>query len=412
MIVDKLRKNNLVDLKSNEPFWLLKNGLVQSYPSLKSDGECEVLIIGGGITGSLIAHQMIKDGYKTTLIDKRELCNGSTSATTSMLQYEIDIPLYELIEQIGEKGAVESYKACSDAIDRIEKLSKEIKSEAGFKRKESLYFASKKKDVEWLKKEFEARKNAGFKVKWMEAEEIVKKFGFENTYGGILSNQGASIDAFKFAHELFELNTRKGLKIFDKTEMVKVEYHKGFNIVTVDSGFTIKAKKIIYCIGYESKDLIKENFVNLKSTYAVVSEITEERYKNIDNMLVWNTDEPYMYMRTTDDGRLLIGGGDEDFYDAKKRDALLNKKEKEILKTLKKIKPDYKFYIDFVWAGTFGETKDGLPYIGTHEKFKNSYFVLGFGGNGITFSVIGMEMTSLFLKDKKHQLSKYFQFKR
>ncbi|MFC5871622.1 Glycine/D-amino acid oxidase [Chryseobacterium arachidis] len=401
-----------MNLKSNEPFWLLKNGLISSYPSLKSDEECDVLIIGGGITGSLIAHQMITDGYKTILIDKRELCNGSTSATTSMLQYEIDTPLFELIEKIGKKGAVESYKACSDAIDKLEKLSKEIRSSSGFKRKKSLYFASKKKDIEWLKKEFEARKKAGFDVKWLNTEKVSEIFGFENTYGGILSKQGASIDAFKFAHELFKLNVKKGLKIFDKTEMVKVEYFKGFNVVSVDSGYQIKAKKIIYCIGYESKNLIKENFVNLKSTYAVVSEIDHDKFKNITNTLVWNTDDPYIYMRTTDDGRMLIGGGDEDFYDAEKRDKLLNKKEKEILNVLQKIKPDYHFYTDFVWAGTFGETKDGLPYIGEHKKFKNSYFVLGFGGNGITFSVTGMEMASDFMKGKKHLLSKYFKFGR
>ncbi|WP_238707470.1 NAD(P)/FAD-dependent oxidoreductase [Chryseobacterium viscerum] len=385
---------------------------MKSYPSLKSNEECEVLIVGGGITGSLIAHQMIEDGYDTILIDKRELCNGSTSATTSMLQYEIDVPLYELIGKIGKKGAVLSYKACSDAIDLIEKLSKLIKSDAGFKRKKSLYFASKKKDVDWLKKEYKARKENGFEVQWLESDKILEQFEFENTYGGILSKQGASIDAFQFAHELFMHNVRKGLKIFDKTEMIKVEEHKGFNLVTVDSGLQIKAKKIIYCIGYESKNLLKEHFVNLKSTYAVVSEIDKDKFKNISSTLVWNTDDPYLYMRTTDDGRILIGGGDEDFYDAEKRDALLNKKEKEILKNLKKIKPDYPFYTDFVWAGTFGETKDGLPYIGPHEKFKNSYFVLGFGGNGITFSATGMEMASLFMKNKKHPLSRYFKFGR
>jgi glycine/D-amino acid oxidase-like deaminating enzyme len=401
-----------MDLKSNEPFWLLKNGLTVSYPSLKSDENCDVLIIGGGITGSLIGHQMVKDGYKTILIDKREICNGSTSATTSMLQYEIDVPLFELTGKIGEKGALESYKACSEAIDTLEGLAKLIKSDSGFKRKKSLYFAAKKKDSNWLKDECEARKNAGFEVKWLEADQIVKQFGFENTYGGILSKQGASIDAFKFAHELLEYNAKKGLKVFDKTEMKKIEYHKGFNVVTVDSGFQIKAKKVIYCIGYESKNLIKENFVDLKSTYAIVSEIDDDKFKNIGSTLVWNTDNPYIYMRTTDDGRLLIGGGDEDFYDAEKRDALLNKKEKEILRNLKKIKPDYHFYTDFVWAGTFGETKDGLPYIGEHKKFKNSYFVLGFGGNGITFSVTGMEMTSRFMKNKKHLLSSYFKFGR
>lgn len=401
-----------MDLKSNEPFWLLKNGLISSYPSLKSNEECDVLIIGGGITGSLAAHQMMTEGHKTILIDQRELCNGSTSATTSMLQYEIDVPLFELIEKIGKKGAVASYKACSDSIDKLEKLTGEIKSDSGFKRKKSLYYASKKKDVVWLKKEFNARKDVGFKVKWLESDEISKQFGFKNTYGGIVSEQGASIDAFKFAHELFKLNVKKGLQIFDKTEMTDVEYFKGYNLITADSGFQIRAKKIIYCIGYESKNLIKEHFVNLKSTYAIVSEIDKKKFKNISNTLVWNTDEPYIYMRTTDDGRMLIGGGDEDFYDAKKRDSLLNKKEKEILKTLKKIKPDYHFYTDFVWAGTFGETKDGLPYIGEHQDFKNSYFILGFGGNGITFSVTGMEMVSRFMKGKKHPLSKYFKFGR
>ena len=401
-----------MDLKSNEPFWLLKNGLLASYPSLKSNESCDVLIVGGGITGSLIAHQMIQDGYDTILIDKREICNGSTSATTSMLQYEIDVPLCELIEQIGEKGAVLSYKACSDAIEIIEKLAKLIRSDAGFKRKKSLYYASKKKDVAWLKKEFEARKNAGFEVKWLSEDQILEQFGFENTYGGILSKQGASIDAFQFAHELFQHNVKKGLKIFDKTEMVEVEEHKGFNLVTVDSGYQIKAKKIIYCIGYESKNLLQENFVTLKSTYAVVSEIDKSKFKNISSTLVWNTDSPYLYMRTTDDGRLLMGGEDEDFYNAEQRDAILDEKEKKIIKTLKKIRPDYHFYPDFVWAGTFGETKDGLPYISEHKKFKNSYFVLGFGGNGITFSVTGMEMASLFMKNKKHPLSRYFKFGR
>ncbi|WP_228446616.1 hypothetical protein [Chryseobacterium sp. 3008163] len=53
-----------------------------------------------------------------------------------------------------------------------------------------------------------------------------------------------------------------------------------------------------------------------------------------------------------------------------------------------------------------------MPYIGVHDNFKNSYFVLGFGGNGITFSVTGMEMASAFMKGKKHKLSEYFKFGR
>nr|WP_294861635.1 FAD-binding oxidoreductase [uncultured Fluviicola sp.] len=401
-----------MDLRSNEPFWLIKNGLINSYSSLHSDESCEVLIVGGGITGSLIAHQMVEDGFDTVLIDKREICNGSTSATTSMLQYEIDIPLSELIEKIGENGAVKSYRACAASLLEIEKLAKKLGSQAGFQYKTSLYYTTNKDDLTRLKLEYETRKKVGFAVTWLNAAEIQQKFGFQNSCGGILSELGASIDAFRFAHELLDYNRKRGLRIYDKTELKSVEHKRGFTIVTTENGSRIRAGKIIYCTGYESTKMIPENFVSLKSTYALVSEIDQTAFKPIEKTLFWDTDSPYLYFRTTDDHRFLIGGCDEDFQNAQKRDRLLNAKEKEILDKLANLNPGFRFVTDFVWAGTFGETKDGLPYIGEHPKFKNAYFVLGFGGNGITFSVIGMEMASLFMKKKKHPLSRYFKFGR
>ena len=109
---------------------------------------------------------------------------------------------------------------------------------------------------------------------------------------------------------------------------------------------------------------------------------------------------------------MLIGGEDEKFRDPARRDALLNKKEIKLVKSYHRIKPKTDFNVDFVWAGTFGETKDSLPYIGEHKDFPHSYFVLGFGGNGITFSVTGMEMVSLWMEGKQHPLSRYFAFGR
>lgn len=399
-------------LTSVEPFWLVKNGILHSYPSLDEDIEADIVIVGAGITGSLIAHQCVADGYKTIIIDKREVCHGSTSATTSMLQYEIDLPLFELIDMIGEKGAVLSYKACFDSIDQLLDISKKIKSTCGFKKKESLYFASRKKDVPWLKKEFEARKKHGFAVKWLDAQSIQKKYQLENSYGGILSEQGGSIDAFQMAHDLLFYNHKKGLQIYDKTDIVNIEYRSKDVLVHTEFEKTIKTKKVIFCNGFESTEIIPEKIVNLLSTYAVVGEEDKKAHSLLKNTLFWNTADPYNYMRTTDDNRFLIGGEDEDFVNADKRDALLKKKADKLAKTMTKLFPNYNFRVDFGWAGTFGETKDGLPYIGKHPDFKNAYFVLGFGGNGITFSAIGMTMVSDMLKGKTHELSEYFKFGR
>ncbi|HLS31413.1 MAG TPA: hypothetical protein VK021_11195 [Flavobacteriaceae bacterium] len=67
----------------------------------------------------------------TTLIDRREICNGSTSATTSILQYEIDLSLYKLIEVIGKKGAESSYLTGHESIDQLKNIVKQIDYDSG-----------------------------------------------------------------------------------------------------------------------------------------------------------------------------------------------------------------------------------------------------------------------------------------
>jgi len=401
-----------MDLKSNEPFWLVKNGLLNSYPSLQHDADCDILVVGGGITGALIAHQCVAEGKKCLLIDKREIVNGSSAATTSMLQYEIDVPLYKLKELIGPEGAIASYRACGDAIGKLRELAKKIRSKAGFRTKKSLYYAARKKDISWLRQEFEARLAAGFDIKWLTEQEISERYAISGAYAGILSGLGASMDAFCFTHELLAYNVKRGLLIFDKTALANVVYKKGYNLVTTSTGAKIKAKKIIYCTGYETTNLIPEKFVDLLSTFAIVSEIDKKHYYRYRDLLIWNTAEPYLYMRTTDDHRFLIGGEDEEFKDPIKRDSLLSKKSLRLEKSFNKIFVDKIFLTDFTWAGTFGTTKDGLPYIGEHKKFKNSYFVCGFGGNGITFSVAAMDMVESWLKNLNHPLNEWFRFGR
>ncbi|WP_316816647.1 FAD-dependent oxidoreductase [Pedobacter nyackensis] len=400
-----------MDVRSNEPFWLVKNGMKHSYPSLRENLDVDILIVGAGITGALMAHAAIKKGYRTLLIDKREVANGSTSATTSMLQYEIDVPLYKLKQLIGEQGAIASYMACRDAIYKLEDLVGEIKSTCGFEKKESVYFAGNSKDVKWLKVEYEARLVAGFDVKWLNREELGAIYGIIGE-GGILSEDGGSVDAFCLTHDLLHYNVDRGLSVFDKTELKKVKYEKNGIRALMHTGAEVTAKKIIYCTGYETQGMLPDKIVNLKSTYAMISEREDKHPAICEKTLFWNTDDPYLYMRTTADGRLLVGGEDVDFKNATRRDLLLGKKKDKLVKTLRKYLPDIAFIEDFCWCGTFGETEDGLPYIGTHPKFPNSYFLLGFGGNGITFSVIGADMIIGMMEGSSDLLSHYFRFRR
>jgi len=398
-------------LRSKETYWLLKNGLIRPYPSLQKNISCEVLIVGGGITGCLMAYQLSQEGYKTVLIDKRDIAMGSTSATTAMLQYEIDEPLYSLIEKVGEKAAVDSYQGGVLAISKLKKIVRTVQANCGFKRKDSVYIANSLQDKEWLRKEFESRQRFLFDVKWLTSSQLMSLYGVVGD-AAILSTAAATMDAYMLAHALLAYSIKHhGLKVYDHTIAEKVTYHEYNNSVVTDTEIVIECNKIVYASGYETQLMLRKSIVTLNSTYAFVSEPLKIP-QALKNTIFWNTQDPYLYLRSTADNRILVGGGDERFKNALRRDRLIDKKETFLLDSFKTLLPGLSLIPDFSWAGTFGVTKDALPYIGGHADYPNSYFVLGFGGNGITFSVMGMQIISDALAGKPNKFLEYFSFTR
>lgn len=398
-------------LSSGYPYSLIRHGLPFSYPKLEKNISTDVLVLGGGISGALAAHYLVKEGVNCVLIDARTIGLGSTCASTALLQYEIDVSLHKLIKMIGERAAVRSYKLCEAAILGLEKLAQKI-GVTDFERKKSLYSAAYKKDLEFLKEEFGVRKKYGFSVRWLDEKKIYKEFGF-NSHAGILSDVAAVTDSYMFTHRLLQYNLKRGLQVFDRTAADKIAHNRSSVQVKTGDKFIVKAKKIVYATGYEVVDFVSKPIVKLNSTYAVASESfnSSQRFERNDTVF-WNTAKPYLYMRTTKDDRIIIGGRDEEFFSHTKRDQLIPTKTKQLKNDFKKMFPQIPFKPEFSWAGVFGSTKDGLPYIGEYKKMRNSYFALGFGGNGITFSQVAGEIIASLIKGKKNSDVSIFSFDR
>ena len=150
----------------------------------------------------------------------------------------------------------------------------------------------------------------------------------------------------------------------------------------------------------------------LDATYAIASEPFSENKFWYKNALIWETATPYLYLRTTSDNRILMGGKDIPFSNPDKRDSLLIQKAKSLEQSFSKLFPGMLFKTDFKWAGTFASTKDGLPYIGSIPQRPNTYFALGFGGNGITFSAVAANIIKDLLMGKKNRDAALFRFDR
>ncbi|MBK6829313.1 MAG: FAD-binding oxidoreductase [Flavobacteriales bacterium] len=158
-----------MDLHGGLPFWLVRNGLGPDYPRLEEDVRTDVVIVGGGITGALCAYILTEAGIPVVVVDARAIGTGSTCASTALLQYEIDTPLHELIELVGEKSAVRSYQLCAQAVEGLGIIAKEIGMEE-FTMRPSVQYASKRAHVAGLVKEHALRNANGLPAELLEGK--------------------------------------------------------------------------------------------------------------------------------------------------------------------------------------------------------------------------------------------------
>ncbi len=107
---------------------------------------------------------------------------------------------------------------------------------------------------------------------------------------------------------------------------------------------------------------------------------------------IWEAADPYLYMRVSPDHRVICGGEDEEFSDEAARDALLGRKKVALERKLKALFPRLDTRAEFAWTGSFGSSTTGMPTIGAIPGLPNCYVAMGYGGNGITFSMMAAQM--------------------
>lgn len=401
-----------MDLYSGLPYWIAKNPLDNYFNPLRNNVSADVAIIGSGITGALVAHELTRAGIECILIDKRTITTGSSIASTALLQYEIDTPLCEMANIINEDMAVMAYESCLQSITDIENVFKYIDFNPDFERVPSVFYASNKRGEKLIEKEYEIRVKHNLPVNFLGKKELFSKYGIKAPC--CLENDvSAQIDAYKAAIHLinFHMNNNS-LNVYTHTEIDKyIETSKGYELFTV-GGNKIECKNVVIAAGFEAGQFLPKQVMDLTSTYAIISQPVDEKYIWHKRSLIWETREPYLYIRTDNKNRIIVGGEDEEFKNPVKRDKLLRKKVEILERKIKKLFPHIPFQTDMAWCGTFSSTKDGLPYIGNWPGRKKMFYALGYGGNGITFSMIAAQLIKNKLKGIKDEREKVFGFER
>jgi len=400
-------------LRTGRPLWLDFSGNEPPNERLGADISCDVLVIGSGVTGAMVALHLVEAGLDVVVVDKRAAASGSTPASTALIQYDIDVPLVELHNLIGRSKAERAYKATRKAIEDIKLLVLKHELDCAFSLRPGLYLASLKSDVELLKKESEARARLGIEASYLDNKALSKIFNISRP-GAIYSKIEYELNPCLLTYQLLARALNLGARLFTKTE-VQLEKEKSQSIkVSTRAGHKIKCGDIVIASGYETPEIFPalRKLCSLHSTYAIATQPVEPSSLWNERALIWEHAAPYLYARCTPDNRIIAGGEDEEFADPDSRDKLIPAKSNLILEKLRQLFPETELKIGYQWAGTFAETDDGLPIIGIPDTKTRCHFALGYGGNGITYSLLAAQIIRDRIQGVPNEVASLFSFER
>ena len=378
------------DLRTGKSIWVAERRPPIETRRLTRMIKTDVAIVGSGVTGALLAETLTDAGLDVAIVDRRGPVEGSTAASTAMLQYELDTPLHLMAERIGRDRAERLWRRSRLAVDALRERTERLRIAADTGTRGSIYLDGNILDAEGLAREAEARRRAGFDVELLGPKAVEDRYGICRRHA-IIGFGNYTADPRKLAAGYLNIAIARGARLYAPVEVTEVSPEAQRVTLQTKDGPSIDARHVIFATGYEMLKGIPRKGNKITSSWSIATR-PQPRAIWPSGALIWEAADPYLYIRTTPDGAVICGGEDEDIADATLRDAKLEAKTRILSRKLAALLPGIDAKPTFAWAGSFGTSPVGSPTVGRIPKMPNCYAAMGYGGNGITFAMMAAQM--------------------
>jgi glycine/D-amino acid oxidase-like deaminating enzyme len=382
-------------LRAGPPIWLpARTEALARYPQLTGHHRADVAIVGGGITGALVACTFASAGVSVVLLESGLVGRGSTAASSGLLLREPDVRLADLTRRYGPVVSRRIWQLCHDGVRDFVALLHRLRIPCGLEPQPAVHVARTMSAADELERELAQRRSAGFGGRWL-GETAIRRLTGVSSPGGIGSAGQAQLDPYRACLGLMRAAVNSGARIFERSEVTRVR-RRDSGVRMLTAAGTVDASRVIVATGYATPRFrpLRARF-KMHRTYVLVTEPlgpAARRRIGFGRMMFWDTGQPYHYARWTTGHRLLIGGGD--------RPLETRSQAAEFCRATNALREDFlclwpplaDVRIDAAWEGLFAQTPDSLPYIGSHRRYPGHLFALGYGGNGMTFGYLAAKL--------------------
>lgn len=388
------------DLRTGESLWSDSPRRSVRTRALRGDVMADVAIVGAGISGAIMAYTLAHAGASVVVLDRRAPVQGSTLASTALLQFEIDVSLTELSRRIGASRARRAWRRSVAGVRALARLVEDAGISCGFAARRSLYLSGDVYGARALSHEVDMRASARVPGRFLDKATLARRFGIDRT-GAILSPSNAIANPAQLAAGLLRRAAALGADLYAPANVRGVSASRNGVLLFTDGGATVHADDVVFCTGYELPNALHLAGHEIKSTWAIAATSRTPLPSWLSDTVVWEAADPYLYLRTTPDGGLVAGGEDADSATRHADPSLLRRKAATIAAKVEALLPGAELALTHAWAGAFGESSTGLPIIDRLPGYPRCHVVAGFGGNGITYSMIAAQITSARLHGRR-----------
>ena len=352
--------------------------LEKEYPSLSNNIEVDVCIIGGGLVGITSAYLLSNTNLKVAVLERDNICSHVSGNSTAKITSQHNLFYDYLINSQGRNFAKGYLKANEDAKQNIKDIIEKEKIDCDFSIQDSYVYAYSEKELEDIKKEVDAVKSLDFDCEFVSEIPLPIK-----TLGAIKFSNQAQFNPRKYALSLCNIASKKGIDIYTKTVVSKVEQEDdGYIIFANDS--VVHAKHVILATHYPIVNFPEFYFLKMYQSMSYV--IAADTKCDLPEGMYINSTVPTYSFRTTpykDKKLLIIAGSDHktgEKIDLKQSYELLENKAKELYPQSEVL---------YRWCTEDCISLDKIPYIGDFSSvMPNLYVATGFKKWGISFSNI------------------------
>jgi glycine/D-amino acid oxidase-like deaminating enzyme len=378
------------DLRTGQSIWSARRRPAIAAQPLTRDIACDVVVVGAGVSGALIAEALSDAGLKTVIVDRRGPAEGSTAASTAMLQYELDTPLTLMAERIGREKAERIWRRSRQSVDALRERTERLGLAVDGATRCSIYLDGNVLDAGGLALEADARRRAGFEVELLKPAAVQERYGIKGRHA-LIGFGNYSADPRRLTAGYLNVALARGARLYSPVDICDIA-PTGDGVTLVSArGPSIRARHVVMATGYEMMKGIPRKGNKIISSWSIATR-PQPRAIWPTTAMIWEAADPYLYIRTTPRGEIICGGEDKEIADAALRDAKLPDKAATLSRKLAALLPGVDAAPAYSWAGSFGDSPIGTPTIGRIPGMPNCYAAMGYGGNGITFSMMAAQV--------------------